>query len=1135
MASNFDFLKENWSFLQDDALKVEASALRDPRTAAFYARRTLERALTWLFENDTALKAPYEKSLAAMIHEPTFKNNIKPGLFQDIRYIQKLGNLAVHADQDISNKEGMQACGAVFRFTGWLARVYTRGGAAPGNFEITLLPKDDSNEATVIELQRVRELLEQKEKAEKAEQAKHKQTADEKAELEKKLAELQAIKKENTKRIPEKDYSESETRDFFIDIMLREAGWNPKGENVEEYEVQGMPSDSGEGKVDYVLWGSDGLPLAVVEAKKTKIDPRQGKQQAKLYADCLETQFSRRPVIFYTNGYSTWIWDDSEYPPRTIEGFYTRDQLQWLINRRPDNDKTGKQDLTTLKPNPEIIERYYQQDASARVMEEFHTKKRRKSLIVMATGTGKTRLAISIVELLNRGNWARRVLFLADRIALVKQAKGAFKSHLKDYSVKSLVDRDKEDASLNDARVVFSTYPTMLNLIDGTKKDKTDAFGVGHFDLIIIDEAHRSVYQKYGAIFQYFDSLLIGLTATPRDEIDRNTYKLFELENGQPTYSYELSVAVEDGFLTPPRALSVPLKFPREGIKYSELSEEEQEEYELQEQFHDDETGELIEEVNAGAINQWLFNQDTVDKVLMHLMESGLKVEGGDKLGKTIIFAKNTKHADFIVQRFDANYPAYAGKFCQKIDFSVNYAQSLIDDFSVVSKMPQIAVSVDMLDTGIDVPEILNLVFFKIVRSRTKFWQMIGRGTRLCEDLFGPGQDKKEFIVFDYLQNLEYFESNPGGYEPKLQPSVKQKIFHRRLELAHSLQEGNPDDELLSAFGEELKDEMHAIVQSFNAENFIVRKQYETVQQFEKRERWAKLSEEDVESIKEKLTDLPWDDEDEETARRFDLLIYNLQIAVLRELKSQVDYQKRVRRIASILEEKASIPMVAAQMELLQEIQRDDWWQDVTLPMLETVRKKVRGLIKFIEKSNQEDIYTDFEDELDTSGVVERTIVRSDPSLKDYRERVERIIRENKDHLTIRRLRNNEPISQTDIESLEKILFDEAELSEADYEKLTSTRPIGVLARSIVGLNRNAAKQAFGEFMQNVKLHPDQIAFINEIIEYLVKNGTLEPKQLFDSPFTRLNERGVSGAMGDDLAGTVVELVRQINRNAEVA
>jgi len=1136
--SNFKFLSEHWGFLLQDAQQVESYALRDPRAASIYARRTLEIALKWLFANDTALKHPYEKSLAAMIHEPTFARNIRKGLFHDIKFIHRLGNVAVHGDQSISEQEGLKATVALHQFLGWLARVYSRDGAKPEQFQTALLPKAEPETLplTVQQLEKIQDELKAKDEAAEAAKKKLSQSESELAELKEQLALLQQIKETNQKTIGSEEYSEAQTRELIIDVMLREAGWDPKARNVEEFEVLDcMPTQSGErtgtGYVDYVLWGKDRKPVALVEAKRTRSDALVGKRQAELYADCLEKHYGQRPIIYYSNGYTTWLWDDQFYPPREVQGFGNRDELQWRINQR-----TSRQELSQLLPKKDITGRYYQMEAAARVMESFGTQRKRKSLIVMATGTGKTRLSIALVDMLMRANWARRILFLADRIALVNQAKREFNKHLPHVSVASLLDKTQEDA-----RVLFSTYPTLLNCIDGTRvykdrKNQKELFSVAHFDLIIIDEAHRSVYQKYGAIFDYFDSLLLGLTATPRGEVDRNTYKLFELDDHQPTYSYELQQAVDDEFLVPPRAISVPLKFQREGIKYTELSAEEQEEYELQERFYDEETGQLKEQIDPPALNDWLFNIDTVNKVLMHLMEHGIKVEGGDKLGKTIIFAKNTKHANFIVEQFDKNYPHYAGKFCQKIDFSVTYAQSLIDEFSIKKNDPQIAVSVDMLDTGIDVPEVVNLVFFKLVRSKTKFWQMLGRGTRLCEDLFGPGEDKKEFIIFDYCQNLEFFDANPDGYDSKVQDSVKQKIFKRRLTLVAAIQNGQPDDDDVLLFAEQLKDDMHGAVSAMNLDNFIVRKQRKNVETYAKRGQWDSLDEDDTAILATHISGLPFPDEDEENARRFDLLILNLQTAILQNNKSQESCQIKVRNIADGLEEKQAIPSVAAQMELILSLRTDEWWQDVTLPILEDVRVRLRALVKFIDTEYRADAYTNFKDALVAEDSAEYNLVSRDPNLKDYRNRVERFIREHQDHVTIRRLKNNEPVSKTDIDALEDILFSgDGPIPREKYEKLYGERPLGLLVRSTVGLSRNAAKEAFAKFLSEAPLHPDQITFLDEIVEYLVKNGTMEPKIMFEAPFTNLNTSGLAGIFSEDKSRKVIELVRHINDNAGVA
>jgi type I restriction enzyme R subunit len=514
-----------------------------------------------------------------------------------------------------------------------------------------------------------------------------------------------------------------------------------------------------------------------VEAKRTRRDPREGKQQAKLYADCLEARFGQRPAIFYSNGYDHWIWDDQRYPPRPVQGFYKKAELELLIQRR-----TTRKILAAAEINEDIVGRYYQKRSIRRIGEALERDHERKALVVMATGAGKTRTVIALADLLMRCNWAKRILFLADRVALFNQAAGAFKKFLPDAPPVNLVtEMDTE------GRVYVLTYPTMMGLIDEAQNGQR-RFGVGHFDLVVIDEAHRSVFQKYRAIFDYFDSLLVGLTATPKDEVARNTYELFSLENGVSTDVYGLDEAVKDGFLVPPKAVSVPTQFQREGITYADLTEDEKDQWD---ELEWNEDGTVPDRVESEAVGKWLFNKNTVDQVLEHLMTHGLCVAGGDRLGKTILFAKNQAHADFIAERFDANYPRMKGEFARVITFKVEYAQSLIDAFSIKDKAPHLALSVDMLDTGIDVPEVVNLVFFKVVRSKTKFWQMLGRGTRLCPDLFGPGKDKQCFQIFDFCGNLEFFGQNPATVEGAPGESLGKRLFKRRLETLGELDNVN--------------------------------------------------------------------------------------------------------------------------------------------------------------------------------------------------------------------------------------------------------------------------------------------------------------------------------------------------------
>jgi type I restriction enzyme, R subunit len=858
--SNFSFLQAEWPDLHAEAARAEQAALSDPRTACFYARRVLELAVAWLYQAEGgrsgALQMPYKPDLSAFLFEPSFKALVGAGLHAKMELIRKQGNNAVHSARPVSQQDAAAVLRELFQVVFWLARHYGRNVAArpaPSlQFRADLLPRPayeaaaqaaaQSSQAALQKLAALADELVARD-AELALAQQKTNALD--AELAQLRAEVAKAKAANTATPDTHDYNEAQTRDLYIDVLLREAGWALDQARDREFEVQGMPNTQGVGYADYVLWGDDGKPLAVVEAKRTKRDAHAGQQQAKLYADGLQAQFGQRPLIYFTNGFEHWLWDDLHYPPRPVQGFHKKDELQLLVQRRSSAKPLA---ATTIKH--EIVERHYQLRAIRRIGETFEKDRQRKALVVMATGAGKTRTVIALVDLLQRANWSKRVLFLADRVALVNQAANAFKVHLPDAAAVNLVT-EKE----TEGRVYVCTYPTMMGLINETQEGER-RFGVGHFDLIIVDEAHRSIYQKYRAIFSYFDALLVGLTATPKDEIDRNTYGLFDLENGVPTDAYGLEDAIAEGYLVPYRAKSVPLKFQREGIRYAELSEDEREQWDGLD--WDGEEGHAPDEVGAEAVNKWLFNTDTVDKVLEVLMRDGLKVAGGDTLGKTIIFAKNDAHANFIAKRFDTNYPHYAGQFARVITYKTDYAQSLIDDFSVSSKSPHIAISVDMLDTGIDVPEVLNLVFFKIVRSKVKFWQMVGRGTRLCKNLLGPQQDKREFVIFDFCQNLEFFSLNLEGSQNKVAEPLSQRIFKARLELVGVLDQrfadedrGNQVRESSVGYGlteavirAETAGYLQTIVAGMQLDNFVVRPQRRLVEAWRDAAAWHKVSSE---------------------------------------------------------------------------------------------------------------------------------------------------------------------------------------------------------------------------------------------------------------------------------------------------
>ena len=828
------------------------------------------------------------------ISDPAFRELVPEVVWQKAEYIRQAGNVAVHGNKPPAPDKALDVVRELYHVLYWTGRTYLRKGAENlqgKTFDESLVPRVEPA-TTLASVQALVALKSQRDAAAEARKELE-------SELEAVRERLAAIKAENEGVHETHDWNEDKTRTLIIDLDLERAGWPLDRDQDREYEVTGMPNESGIGYADYVLWGDDGKPLAVVEAKKTTVDPAAGQQQAKLYADCLETMHGQRPVIFYTNGYETRLWDDLAYPPRPVAGFYKKDELASLIIRRAQR---APLDVSQVKND--IVERYYQKRAIGSIGERF-AQARRKALLVMATGSGKTRTAIALVDLLQRAGWVKRALFLADRVALVNQAVGAFRAHLPESSPVNLVT--EKDTT---GRVYVCTYPTMMGLINETRSGAA-RFSVGHFDLVIIDEAHRSVYQKYGAIFRYFDSLLVGLTATPREQVDRNTYALFDLDPGVPTDAYELETAVADGFLVPPRVQQVDVKFPREGIDYDSLSDEEQDQWESLDWGDDvDESG-LPDTVNAAAINSWLFNKDTVDKVLQHLMEHGHTVEGGDRLAKTILFARNHTHAQFIEERFNHHYPQHKGHFARIIDHYATYPQSLLNDFSQKDNAPHIAISVDMLDTGIDIPEVANLVFFKPVYSKIKFWQMIGRGTRLCPELFGPGDDKQDFRVFDVCFNFDFFRENPAGIEGRGIVPLGTRLFRSRVQLL-TLVQATPDLDPDTVLAGALTTALHGEVAAMNRENFIVRMHLEAVDRFRERTTWAQLSDVDREVLQREVAGLPSEVEmDAIESRMFDLTALRMQVALAEGHMGAVErHRQRMVDIGMLLEEKTTIPAV---------------------------------------------------------------------------------------------------------------------------------------------------------------------------------------------------------------------------------
>lgn len=1065
--TNFDFLKREPQFdsFADVAISAEKILHIDMEASVINCRRAMEFAIKWMYSVDGALVMPYQDTLVSLMNTEEFRDIVDVDLWKRLNFIRKVGNHAAHNGKKITMDKAKLCLENLYIFLDFVAYCYGED-YTEGEFHAELLeePKQPVREETPL----ISEV-----------------------DLKALIAENQALKEQLTARREEQlqtyvpkplDLSEYKTRKLYIDTMLVDAGWTEGKDWINEVEISGMPNKSETGYADYVLYDDAHRPLAIVEAKRTCVDVAKGRQQAKLYADLLEKQYGRRPVIFLTNGFDTRI-DDGQYPERRISTIYSkRDLEKWF------NLQSMRTSLNHVVVNKNIAGRYYQEGAVKAVCDSFGKKNRRKALLVMATGSGKTRTVISLCDVLLQNGWVKNILFLADRNSLVTQAKRSFVNLLPDLSVTNLC----EEKDNYQAHCVFSTYQTMMNCIDSVKDEEGKLFTCGHFDLVICDEAHRSIYNKYKDIFTYFDAPLVGLTATPKDEIDKNTYNIFELENGVPTYGYELAQAVKDGYLVDFLSVESSLKFIEQGIVYDELSEEDREAYEA---TFKNENGELPEKIESSALNSWLFNEDTIKKVLHILMTDGIRINYGETLGKTIIFAKNHDHAEKILEIFGREYPDLPG-YAKVIDNYMTYAQSAIDEFSEPGKLPQIAISVDMLDTGIDVPEVLNLVFFKTVMSKAKFWQMIGRGTRLCPGLL-DGEDKEKFYIFDFCGNFEFFRMNKGKASSNTM-ALQGAIFNLEFQIAYKLQDMEHQTERLAAYRNALIQHMSKKVQELNQENFAVRQHLKYVDLYSQQSNYQTLSYEDTLLVREELAPLIRPDTDEASAVRFDALMYGIELAYLMGKKygrARSDLLKKVSAISAV----ANIPEIMAQAELINRILHTDYLERAGIDEFEHIRENLRALMKYLPKERVR-YDTDFEDDILSMEWKESELENDD--LKNYKAKAEYYVRQHQDELVIAKLKKNEPMSQDDIKTLEKILWSDLGTKE-EYEAEYGDKPLGEFVREIVGLDMNAAKEAFSEYLNEANLDSRQIYFVNQIVEYIVHNGMMKDLSVLqESPFT---------------------------------
>lgn len=1122
-SKNFEYLRETNPELADLAGFAEKYVHSDPASALVKLRLFGENLVADFFQNYAIPREP-RSGFLDFLRNSTFEKIVPPVILNKLHTVRIQGNRAAHGNLDASRSvRPMETLREAFDLGKWfMLTVHQKADVAGLEFEEPIADAESTVPSERRSQRALQELATQE--AQMQEVLAELEAVRLRAEsAEKTLEEQQSILTEANRAANVLQFDEVTTRRRLIDAMLVQAGWDvgSNGANTEqvkqEFEVRHQPTETEIGYADYVLWGDDGKPLAVIEAKKTSRDLRAGQKQAKDYAEALERDYGQRPVIFCTNGFELDIWDDAKGEvPRRIFGFYSKDSLEYCHWR---TSKRGK--LSESGPDEEIVNRLYQLEAITRVCERFEAK-RRKALIVQATGTGKTRVAIALTELLLRSHWIKRVLFLCDRRELRKQANNTFAQFIDSEPRTYVTSRTKGDRKKT---IYLATYPAMMKCFQD--------YDTGFFDLIIADESHRSIYNRYRDLFVYFDGFQVGLTATPISKITRNTFGMFDCEDGNPTAHYSYNEAITDTppFLVPFRVVKHTTKFLRQGIRYSEMNPEQQQQ--LEEQVED---AELID-YSKESVSQDVFNKDTDRAILRNLMNNGIRTASGNHIGKTIIFARNHDHAVTLQTLFEEMYPQYMKprqEFCAVIDNYVDRAEQLIDDFKSDETNLHVAISVDMLDTGIDVPAIVNLVFAKPVKSYVKFWQMIGRGTRLCKDLFGPGQDKEYFQIFDHWGNFEYFGENPPECEPAPQKALTQRIFETRIRIGEAALERQDVPafemavELLTKDVNALPDETIAIREKF--------REVKTAQQpgYIKRFDAAVIG-----HLRQTIAPLmQWRVlEGHEDAYRFDLLVGHAQHAFLKGSADYDDFKGEI--VNQVVELPINLSQVAAKMEWIKEVKKTAWWANATVLTLEEMRRELRGIMHCRNKPKITKAPALHLDVTDTEEESAEQVVRLEGlDLAAYRQRVHSLFKDLFDQTpALQKIKAGLPVLPEDLEDLvQKVMLRDPELKVDDLlvHFPNNGQRLDLAIRQVIGLDAEAVNTHFTRFAHKyTNLTSHQLRFLELVKRHIATYGSLELERLYEQPFTQIHSEGVDGVFTEDAqVDDLINLIDEINRLA---
>ncbi|MGF6905906.1 DEAD/DEAH box helicase family protein [Fusobacterium sp. PH5-44] len=1130
MPANFDFLinKKEYTLFSEACIKTERILSTSLTMCILGSYEALELAVRWVYSVENISSRDKYKTLEEFISDPLFVSLVDKKVYLKLPYIIKLWKYTLESDDNLTKDDGVLALSILFEFVTWID--YTYGlEYFPRELKEEDIPVDiitSINEEMALEnrsiLQKNREEI--------------KKFQDQVTSVGQYFVSKKVTNRETRKFVPN-DFDTMSVREYYIDLDLKFAGWDLEIDVKKgiQYTIGNMVDGKEKIAIDYVLLGKDGLPLAIIEGKYSLEDFEYGRKRALKYAAHIGNDMRRIPVVFLLHGGNYYYLENLNSTPRMISGIFNIEDLH-----RIRNQVKSKKNLVTVSADPRITNYTYQIEAAKAVIHDIGENKR-KSIVFISSGLGKTRILAGVIDLMSRANYISSVLYLTGRKTNLKYVKKMLKNLIVGMSVGEYSEELDENT-----RLVISTTESIMKEIGNISGSGEKYFSPGQFDLIVVDEVYRNTVVAYKKIFDYFDSLVVGISPLPQSDIDSKISEFFNLKQDENSYIYHYEEALQkEKIIVPYNVVNIPNRLFENEMFYDQLSTENKNHCE---ETYTDDKSKMLNWVPSVMNNNYLMSVHTIDLALEDIMKVGIISSKDECIGKTILFAQNKNHAELILQRFRMKFTEFASDFAKIAYCDDNNA---VDDFVDPEKKVNLLIDVGFATAGLDLPEVVNVVLFKKIYSKYEFYQMVNIGNRSCKNITlvdskeGLYIGKKRYYVFDYLGNFDFFneeKNHTDGLEIK---NVSEEIFSRCVEIVYSIQKESLIDRESHNFSEKIINFLIEQVKKAGKEFDNVHFQLSNIERYYRKNTYfPALKEEDKKILITQVAPLIEIDGSDEHALQFDNFMYGLILAQLEGTAFVIKAKRQLVNICNMLKKNEHIDPIRKEKEFIEYYGSRKFLDNSTIVDLENLRMKIRTLMKYVfeiisetaDENTQKTTLEKMETDLNASNEdvleeMEKEIEKDDgvDNIREYKEKVTRWIKSKLLLSAIYKLRNNMPLLPQDYKDLEKA-FTKTLGTKKEYESAYGNLPYGLLVRETIPLERESVKVAFFNVNTDKTLNEEQKAFISKMMEYIINHGYMDELKLVNGEIEGFDK--FEDIFDNEREKKIIKILREIKGNA---